>query len=89
MVAMPGGRVAGVASATEREHLTGGRDTHIGELVTDHAVEGRGPGRALLAAAERWAASRSLAVVTIETGARSYRAWRFYERVGSRKRESG
>ena len=26
MVAVLGGRVAGVASVTEREHLTGGRD---------------------------------------------------------------
>lgn len=45
-------------------------------------MEGRGVGRALMAAAEKWAASRGLSPITLETGARNHRARRFYERAG-------
>jgi ribosomal protein S18 acetylase RimI-like enzyme len=45
-------------------------------------MEGRGAGRALMAAAEEWAASRGLSRITLDTGARNNRARRFYESAG-------
>ena len=87
LVAVLGGRVAGVVSLAERQHFTGDRDAYIGELVTDRAVEGQGAGRALMAAAEKWAAERGLARITLETGARNHRARRFYEKAGFEEEE--
>ena len=82
MVALLDGRVAGMVSLAERRHFTGDLDAYIGELVTDGAVEGSGAGRALMAAAEEWAAGRGLSRITLETGARNDRARHFYERAG-------
>lgn len=82
MVALLDGRVAGLVSLAERRHFTGDLDAYIGELVTDGAVEGSGAGRALMAAAEEWAAGRGLSRITLETGARNDRARHFYERAG-------
>jgi ribosomal protein S18 acetylase RimI-like enzyme len=81
-VALLGGQVAGLVSLAEREHFTREMDAYIGELVVAAAVEGRGCGRALMAAAEEWAAGRGLAHITLETGADNHRARRFYERAG-------
>jgi GNAT superfamily N-acetyltransferase len=44
-------------------------DAYVGELVIGSAFEGRGAGRALMAAAERWAAERGLSRITLDTGA--------------------
>src|SRR5262245_50230942 len=74
LVAVLGGQVAGLVSLAEREHLTGEIDAYIGELAVAAALEGRGAGQALLAAAERWAAGRGLTHITLETGARNHRA---------------
>ena len=63
-------------------HFTGDPDAYVGELVIDRRMEGRGAGRALIAAAEEWAASRGPARITLETGARNHRARRFYESAG-------
>ena len=82
LVALLGGRVAGLVSLAERRHFTGDLDAYIGELVTDRAVEGRGAGRALLAAADQWATRRGLPRITLETGARNHRARRIYARSG-------
>ena len=82
MVALLDRRVAGMVSLAERRHFTGDLDAYIGELVTDGAVEGSGAGRALMAAAEEWAAGRGLSRITLETGARNDRARHFYERAG-------
>jgi ribosomal protein S18 acetylase RimI-like enzyme len=87
LVARLGGRVAGLVSLAEREHFTGDLDAYVGELVTDRAAEGRGAGQALMAAAERWAASRGLSRITLETGARNHRARRFYEKAGYEEEE--
>ena len=51
LVALLGGHVAGMVSLVEREHFTGELDAYIGELVVGQPQEGRGAGRALLAAA--------------------------------------
>lgn len=82
LVALLGDEVAGLVSLSEREHFTGETDAYIGELAVSTGLEGRGAGRALVAAAEQWAANRALARVTLETGACNYRARHFYERAG-------
>ena len=82
LVAVHGGQVAGLVSLAEREHFTGEVDAYVGELVTAEAVEGRGAGRALMDAAEKWAAGRGLARLTLDTGIRNQRARRFYAAIG-------
>ena len=82
LVALAGGQVAGMVSLVEREHFTGELDGYIGELAVGHAQEGCGAGRALLAAAGRWAACRGLARITLDTGAANHRAQRLYARTG-------
>jgi ribosomal protein S18 acetylase RimI-like enzyme len=76
------GAVVGFVSVGESKHFTGQLDGYIGELVTAEAMEGRGVGRALMAAAEDWARQRGLSNLTLETGAANVRARRFYEQLG-------
>lgn len=82
MVAVLDDQIAGIVSVAEHKHWTGDRDAYIGELITHSAIEGRGVGRALLAAAEKWAAGRGLSMITLETGAGNHRARRFYKEAG-------
>jgi ribosomal protein S18 acetylase RimI-like enzyme len=82
LVALLNGRVAGFVSLVERRHFTGQADAYVGELITDEALEGRGAGRALMAAAQQWAAGRGLSRIILDTGVRNHRARRFYERLG-------
>src|ERR1700735_1753072 len=79
LVALLDGRIAGLVSLVERRHFTGEVDAYVGELITD---EGRGAGRALMAAAQQWAAGRGLSRIILDTGAHNHRARRFYERFG-------
>ena len=81
-VAEAGGVVVGFVHAGERAHFSGERDGYVGELaVAEHAAR-RGVGRALLAAAERWAAGRGLRRLTLETGAANGTARAFYAALG-------
>ncbi|HUA29556.1 MAG TPA: GNAT family N-acetyltransferase [Streptosporangiaceae bacterium] len=82
LVALLDGRVAGLVSLAEWRHFTGEVEAYVGELITDEALEGRGAGRALMAAAQQWAAGRGLSRITLDTGTRNHRARRFYERLG-------
>jgi ribosomal protein S18 acetylase RimI-like enzyme len=82
LVAVLDGQVAGMISLAEREHFTGEVDAYISELAVGRGYEGRGAGRALLAAADRWAAGRGLARITLDTGAANHRAQRLYARNG-------
>jgi ribosomal protein S18 acetylase RimI-like enzyme len=76
------GDVLGFVSVGETNHFTGQVDGYVGELVTAEALEGRGVGRALMAAAENWARQRGLSNLTLETGAANIRARKFYEHLG-------
>jgi ribosomal protein S18 acetylase RimI-like enzyme len=87
LVALLDGQVVGMVSLAEREHFTGKVDAYVGELAVDRAIEGRGAGRALMAAAEQWAAARGLPRITLETGVRNHRARRFYEDAGYQEEE--
>jgi ribosomal protein S18 acetylase RimI-like enzyme len=81
-VAVLGVQVVGFVTVAERAHFTGDLDGYVGELVTAGGMEGRGIGRALMAAAERWADARGLAHLTLETGAANDRAREFYRLAG-------
>ena len=81
-VAEVGGALGGVVSVTTRRHFTGQADAYVGELAVAEGVERRGVGRALMRRAERWAWTRGLRCVSIETGAANDGARRFYENLG-------
>lgn len=55
---------------------------HIEILAVSEAAEGRGAGRALVEAAERWARSAGLDLVTLNVFAANRRARALYERLG-------
>jgi ribosomal protein S18 acetylase RimI-like enzyme len=74
--------VVGMVAVTEQRHWSGDLDAYVGELATAEHLEGRGIGRALLAAAEDWATSRGLGHITLETGAANSRARGFYGALG-------
>lgn len=48
----------------------------------DAQAEGRGAGRALVAAAEAWVRERGFRLVALETGTVNHRARNFYQRLG-------
>lgn len=81
-VAEAAGAVVGFVHAAERAHFTGARDGYVGELAVAEPAQGRGVGRALLRAAERWAAERGLARLSLETGAANTAARAFYRALG-------
>jgi ribosomal protein S18 acetylase RimI-like enzyme len=87
LVALLDGRVAGLISLVERRHFAGEMDAYVGELITAEALEGRGAGRALMAAGRQWAAGRGLSRIILDTGAHNHRARRFYERFGFEEEE--
>jgi ribosomal protein S18 acetylase RimI-like enzyme len=86
-VARLGGEIVGMVAVTEQRHWSGVLDAYVGELATAAHLEGRGIGRALLAAAESWASARGLARITLETGAANERARGFYGALGYRDEE--
>jgi ribosomal protein S18 acetylase RimI-like enzyme len=81
-VAVQDEQVVGVVHAAERTHFTGQVDAYVGELVTATGLERRGIARALMAAAEAWAAARGLGYLTLETGAANHSARAFYAALG-------
>lgn len=81
-VAEDEGEVLGFASVKEREHFTGLRLAYVGELVVAELSEGRGVGRALMAAVEGWARDHDLERILLETGAANGAARAFYARLG-------
>ncbi len=81
-VATNDGSVVGFVTLAEKHHWSGALDAYIGELAVDADVEGRGVGRALVAAARGWARERGLKRVILQTGAANRRARAFYTALG-------
>ena len=78
-----GAAPAGVAYAeTATDYFTGERHGHLAILIVAEGGEGRGVGRALLAAVEAWAAARGYRYVTLNVFAANARARSVYERAG-------
>ena len=79
----PHGRLLGVATlhATPVLHRAGpvGRVT---ALVVDATLRGQGIGRALMAAAERWAAEQGCVLLEVTSNQRRVDAHKFYEGLG-------
>jgi GNAT superfamily N-acetyltransferase len=77
------GRLLAVATlhATPVLHRAGpvGR---VSALVVDADVRGRGVGRAMMAAAEQWAAERGCVLMEVTSNQRRVDAHRFYEGLG-------
>lgn len=76
------GERLGFATVSASEHFTSQPQAYIGELATSDAAEGRGAGRALVAACEAWAREQGFTLITLTTGAGNERALGFYRRLG-------
>jgi GNAT superfamily N-acetyltransferase len=76
------GRCAGFVSVARHVHFTGLEQAYVGELAVAEGAESIGVGRALLTAAEEWAAQQGFGYVALDTGAHTLRARGFYEHLG-------
>ncbi len=71
-----------VTLRTDRDYFTGEPAGHVVDIVVAREAEGRGVGRALLAAAERWAKEAGYPWLTLNVFAGNERARRVYEQAG-------
>lgn len=67
---------------TNVDYFTGESYGYISDIAVAAAGEGRGVGRALIAAAERWASSAGLGLLMLHVFAGNERARRLYEQLG-------
>ena len=67
---------------TETDYFTSEAHGHVSDLVVDRDGEGRGIGRALLAAGEHWSAERGHRLITLNVFQENTRARFLYERAG-------
>lgn len=72
----------GFATVSRNRHFTGVGQAYIGELAVSEAAEGRGVGKALVAACEQWAREQGYPILVLDTGAANTRARAFYQRLG-------
>jgi ribosomal protein S18 acetylase RimI-like enzyme len=83
VAASPDGTLLGVAYAERgSDYFTQEPLGHLGILAVAAEAEGRGVGRALMAAVERWAAEQGYRFVTLNVFATNERAIAMYEHVG-------
>ncbi len=83
IVAVDGdGAVVAWTSVRATEHIHSGRYAEISGFVVDEACRGRGVGRFLMAAVERWAREEGLAVLRLSANVTRTRAHSFYESLG-------
>ena len=67
---------------TAGDFFTGETHGHVSDLVVASGVEGRGVGRALMAAAEGWARERGYRLLTLNVFGDNRRALELYTRLG-------
>ncbi len=67
---------------TQADYFTARPHAHVSILAVAAAAEGRGVGRALLAAADDWARQREHPFITLNVFAHNTRARAVYERLG-------
>lgn len=67
---------------SDRDYFTGEPVGHVIDIVVAREGEGRGVGRALLAAAERWGEAEGFPYLTLHVFEGNDRARRLYERTG-------
>jgi GNAT superfamily N-acetyltransferase len=80
----PDDRVLGWVHVAESTDLLVDRHAEVRGLVVDAAARGQGVGRALLQAAERWAAGRGCRAMRVRSNTTRVDARGFYERAGYR-----
>src|SRR5262245_35581254 len=76
------GRVVGWVHVLGRWLLETDRFAEIAGLVVDAAARRKGAGRALVSAAESWAASRGYVTMTVRSNVKRVEARAFYESAG-------
>lgn len=69
---------------TLQDYFTAEAHGHVSDLVVAEGAEGRGAGRALMAAAEAWSMSRGHRLLTLNVFDENRRARALYERLGYR-----
>ncbi len=85
LVAERGGAVTGMVTAQlVVSTAEGGLSALVEDMVVDEAERGRGAGRALLGAIERWARERGATRLQLLADRANAPALRFYERMGWR-----
>lgn len=67
---------------TEIDYYTREENGHISDVAVAAAGEGRGVGRALMAAGEEWGRARGHALLTLNVFVKNIRARRLYEKLG-------
>jgi ribosomal protein S18 acetylase RimI-like enzyme len=82
LVAEAEGRVAGAMHVYARPALEKPPEAIVQSLVVDRSARGRGIGRALMEAAETWAAERGFGSVALTSQVTREEAHAFYERLG-------
>jgi ribosomal protein S18 acetylase RimI-like enzyme len=80
----PAGPLGFVHLETAADFFTHELHGHVSDLVVTPAGEGRGVGRALMAAAEAWSRSRAHRFLTLNVFGDNTRARLLYERLGYR-----
>jgi ribosomal protein S18 acetylase RimI-like enzyme len=78
------GERLGFVTLSHNAHFTGEQQAYINELATSEAAEGRGVGKALIAACEQWAREQGYRILALSTGAANLRALGFYHHLGFR-----
>jgi ribosomal protein S18 acetylase RimI-like enzyme len=81
-VAETGGDLVGFVTVSERISFAGQREGYVGWLAVRAGMERRGIGSTLMAVAEKWAVSRGLSCLTLETGAANHAARSLYRVLG-------
>jgi ribosomal protein S18 acetylase RimI-like enzyme len=76
------GQLGGYVYVTVETDYFGRTHAHIEILAVSSATEGRGAGRTLVEAAEGWARSEKLGLITLNVFAHNQRARSVYERLG-------
>lgn len=67
---------------TATDFFTGEEHGHVSDVVTASGEEGRGVGRALMAAGEEWSRARGHRLLTLNVFGGNTRARSLYERLG-------
>lgn len=76
------GEAVGWIHGSEQRLLESGRRCELLGLVVDRGQRGRGVGRHLVAAVERWAAARGLDLMAVRSNVARTESHPFYERLG-------
>lgn len=75
------GNSLGFIHLCEEQDYYGGACGHIGDVIVAPAAQGRGVGKALLAAAEKWASKRGYQLLTLNVFLGNERARALYEEL--------